>query len=208
MKPQLVIAFYNENINWIKPLINKYDIYIYHKGDKIPDFVNKLIKKNKIKYKKLKNVGRESHSYIYHILKYEDNLPDKIFFTQAEPFDHIETNELSNEQNFYNILDDFFENDYDFKGYGKKHWEWERGLGNKVVTMEKLWSDMFVPQIYNFKFNNGGIFGVQKYKILCRNRDFYKYCLYSLDKEKNPMEGFCFERLWSIIFDKNIISKI
>ena len=99
-------------------------------------------------------------------------------------------------------------NDYSFKGYGMKHYIWKTGIGNKTPTMEKLHKDMFENEITDFYFNNGGIFGVKKEYILLRNTKFYDYALKSLAYDKNPVEGFCFERLWAVIFDKNYKSKI
>jgi len=208
MKNQIIIALYKENINWIQEIIDKYDIFIYHKDNKIPKNLEYLIKNKKIKYEQLNNVGRESHTYFYHIIKNIDNLPEKIFFTQAEPFDHIkEDSDYASNEFFFDILVDFFEGDYDFRGYGKKYFIWKKGIGNKTSIMEKIWNDLFDSPLEEFYFNNGGIFGVKKENVLFRNKDFYKYALKSLEYHKNPTEGFCYERLWTIIFNKNYKTK-
>lgn len=206
MKNHIVVAQYKENVNWINGLEDKYDIYLYHKEKGIPKEIEKIIKK--INYIELPNVGRESHTYIHHILKHFNNLPDKIFFTQAEPFDHINREGYATPEFFKNQIEDFMTNDYSFKGYGMKHYIWKTGIGNKTPTMEKLHKDMFENEITDFYFNNGGIFGVKKEYILLRNTKFYDYSLKSLAYDKNPVEGFCFERLWAVIFDKTYKSKI
>jgi len=208
MQKQIVIALYNENIEWINKL-NNFDIYIYHKNKGIPKEIEKLVNSNKIYYEEIPNVGRESHTYIYHIIKNYKNLPNKIFFTQAEPFDHIDKyNEKASVDFFINKLNDFFDNDFDFKGYGKKHYIWKTGIGNKTETMQKLYSNLINGELQDHYFNNGGIFGVKKEIILNRSLNFYNECLKYLDYDKNPVEGFCFERLWSIIFNKNYNTKI
>ena len=86
MKNHIVISVYNENIEWIQH-INRdvFEIYIYNKGNpatlnthNVPCHINHL-----------PNIGRESHTYLYHIIEHYDCLPDKIVFTQGHPFDHV-----------------------------------------------------------------------------------------------------------------------
>jgi len=74
--------------------------------------------------------------------------------------------------------------------------------------MQKLYSNLINGELQDHYFNNGGIFGVKKEIILNRSLNFYNECLKYLDYDKNPVEGFCFERLWSIIFNKNYNTKI
>jgi hypothetical protein len=78
MNVEIVIARYNEDISWINKIPSKTKITIYNKG--IDD----------IKYPsiKLPNVGRESHTYLTHIIDNYDNLADTTIFTQGEPFFH------------------------------------------------------------------------------------------------------------------------
>jgi hypothetical protein len=76
----LIISRFNENLNWIDyiPKNLNIKIIIYNKG------------LNDIKYKniKLPNIGRESHTYLYHIIKNYNNLADINIFTQGDPFFH------------------------------------------------------------------------------------------------------------------------
>ncbi len=214
MKNHIVVAQYRENINWISKLdkinnLEPYDIFVYHKDKGISKDIEKFVDNKKVIYEELPNVGRETHTYMHHILKHYNNLPDKIFFTQAEPFDHIDKeNDVATNEFFFSKLDDFFNGNEDFKGYGKKHYIWRTGIGNKTPTMERLYSNLFLGNLEDHYFNNGGIFGVKKELILNRSKTFYEYCLKSLEYDKNPVEGFCYERLWSIIFNKNYKSKI
>jgi hypothetical protein len=78
-KFQIVIARYNENINWLLPYR---DItIIYNKGD-----YNPILNKFQTIY--LENVGRESHTYIYHIVNNYDNLAERTLFFQGNISDH------------------------------------------------------------------------------------------------------------------------
>ncbi len=77
MKIELVVARYNEDLSWLKKINKNIKITIYNKGDPI-----------NFKNIKLPNVGRESHTYLTHILNNYDNLADITIFTQADPFLH------------------------------------------------------------------------------------------------------------------------
>lgn len=76
MDTELVVARYNEDLSWLFKVNNK-KITIYNKG-------------NNINYNniKLPNIGRESHTYLTHIIKNYDNLADITIFTQGDPFFH------------------------------------------------------------------------------------------------------------------------
>jgi hypothetical protein len=79
---KIVIAKYRENVDWI----NKYfstdldRFIIYNKGYDLNNSKYKVIP--------LKNIGRESHTYLYHIINNYDRLDDYTIFTQADPFKH------------------------------------------------------------------------------------------------------------------------
>lgn len=103
MTTQIVCARYNENINWILPLIN--NTIIYNKGNDdltlFPD--DKIIK--------LPNLGREGGTYIHHIIENYDKLSDYIIFTQGNPLDHTNSYDL--------IFNTFHEKkNYNFKNIG------------------------------------------------------------------------------------------
>jgi hypothetical protein len=78
---ELVVARYNENINWVSAYN---DIAtVYNKGE--DDILN--IKK----VVKIPNVGREGNTYLYHIINNYGSLKEKTVFSQGNPFDHNET---------------------------------------------------------------------------------------------------------------------
>ena len=74
-KKEMVIARYSEDISWAKNY-QDYVITCYNKGKNKPDCGNCTIIP-------LENVGRESHTYIYHIIKNYDNLADVTVFTMG-----------------------------------------------------------------------------------------------------------------------------
>ena len=86
---EVVIARYNEKVDWIVkefPWIleepsNK-AITVYNKG------IDNLSLPVNIKIVDLPNIGRETHSYFYHIINNFDNLADRVLFLQGNPYDH------------------------------------------------------------------------------------------------------------------------
>ena len=97
MKNTLVISRFQENINWVNLIINKFiinNIIIYNKGKKnLPNFNS-----DKIKIINVPNIGREGGTYLDFIIENYDNLPKEIWFTQGNPFIHS-----PNFLNFFNF---------------------------------------------------------------------------------------------------------
>jgi hypothetical protein len=77
-----VIARYKENINWTRYLPGK--VIIYNKGPEL------ILPENRgnIQIVNSENVGREAHTYLYHIIQNYDNLSERVTFLQGDPFDH------------------------------------------------------------------------------------------------------------------------
>ena len=217
MKYHIVIARYNENIDWIKYIdTNLFDIFIYNKGNNINI--------NNIHYKiiNLDNTGRESHTYLYHIINNFDNLPEKIIFTQAHPFDHVintfidEINNFNNcsvnffyfSKNILNIQYDKNENKFiEFGNLNGDNWQNYHELNSPISTTMKKMFENFEEQQLILIFGTGAIYGVNKELIIKNKKDFYVNCIDILNSSsnlKNPDEGHSFERLWYYIFNIQI----
>jgi hypothetical protein len=84
MKTEIVIARYNEDLSWLKKIPKSIKITVYNKG------LDDIIKIPNVKYDiiKLPNVGRESHTYLYHIIHNYDNLAHKTIFCQGDSIFH------------------------------------------------------------------------------------------------------------------------
>ena len=80
MKTEIVIARYKENLDWLKKIKKSKDIKItvYNKG--LPDI--------DIPFIQLPNSGRESGTYLYHIINNYDKLADQTIFCQGDPIFH------------------------------------------------------------------------------------------------------------------------
>ena len=75
MRKSLIISRFNENISWLEE-IKGFKIIIYNKGKKLS---NKKFKK----IINLNNVGRESHTWLYHIVENYKDLDDVNIFLQG-----------------------------------------------------------------------------------------------------------------------------
>lgn len=78
MSVRLVIAKYKEDVTWINK-IKEHKITIYDKSES--PIINSI---------KLPNVGRETHTFLHHIVENYDNLDDVTVFLQGNPFEHIQ----------------------------------------------------------------------------------------------------------------------
>ena len=111
-KPQeLVIARYNEDISWSSNFKNIRKIY--NKGDELAGF----------DCIQLPNVGREAHTYLYHIIHNWDNLAEQTMFCQGGAHQHHLTIE---------IIDLFFETPGFFKSkrlYRTGNWGYIKHIG-------------------------------------------------------------------------------
>ena len=124
MKKSIIISRFNEDINWLKDLKDFRKIIIYNKG-------NSLSNHDNFQIINLDNVGRESHTWIYHIVKNYNNLDDIIIFLQGriddlgcmaflDPNDYIlNINKFGYSASRYGLL-------------GPLHWGWNVGIEKNV----------------------------------------------------------------------------
>ena len=207
----VVISRYNEDLSWIER-IGRSDsrIFIYNKGQKINNIVPEGVT-----VIDLENKGRESHTYLYHILNNYEELPEKIIFSQAHPNDHVS-------ENFRSDFLDFLNSSAEFKYFSKNILEMKidpDGVEESGILNGSFWRNKhslssccvtvpfeLIPQIESKKwiFGTGAIFGVSRRSVLKNSKEFYQRSLEILEKSSdpvNPPEGHAFERSWYLIFN-------
>ena len=208
---QIIVARYNEDIQWLKKF--KSITLIYNKG-KLDNQLNEF---NVIQ---LPNYGRESHTYLYHIINNYDNLKEFTIFFQGSL-------DFSNEIKHSNLnIEDYFQMnnfnanlkqiDFDdlkipIKHFGKWKHEYDTGLMRKSDYTCYKW----LKSLLNFEDHNidqinvawGAIFSVKKSCILKKPKIFYENLLRYIDYHPNPEEGHFFERTWYFIFHNDYIKK-
>ena len=78
----MVCARYNENLEWLVPVLS--NCIIYNKGENDLHYLPP-----QAKVVRCENIGREGHTYVKHIIDNYENLSEIILFTQGNPVDHI-----------------------------------------------------------------------------------------------------------------------
>jgi hypothetical protein len=190
MTRELVVAVYNENISWLE------------KRNYIEEKISAYNKFTRFDYQyveQLENEGRESHTYIHHIIKNYDNLSDFTMFVQGYPFDH-----------FFGIPDNFNIGIFyletapvhDYHPFGEMIACDQKGrpLSRWNIDLKTIWEELFcdpMPQI--FLANYGAQFVVSKDLIRSRSFDFWKKALEL--HYKYVFTPWAFEILWYTIFD-------
>lgn len=203
-KYEIVIARYNEPIDVWKPFFPI--TTIYNKG---PNNLN-------IASIPLDNVGRESHTYLYHIIDNWDNLADTTLFTQCNlSFDHKPfpvslylLSHLDLTIHLWNNTIDFKNNiPWGFLQHGGK-WlkEYNNGDMRKTTLTFGDWWDKYIeidrPPLNTFLWSHGAIFSVKKELIKKKPLSYYQKLLTTINDCKNPEEGHYMERSWNKLFGK------
>jgi hypothetical protein len=211
---EIIVSRYNETLEWtlIYPF-NKYKYTVYNKGP------NNNFEKSRVnKIIQLNNVGRNDHTYLYHIINNYNNLADiNVFFTGSINLPHkkkyaililnnIETYNnaifisLPYRNYLYNIFKKFKLDEYICTDESNKKLNNEKKLLKSLDRPYGKWYKKHFSDIKTKCHIYGGIFSVSKNDILNRNIDFYKNIIKGLETHSNPEEGHYIERSWCSIF--------
>ena len=154
----------------------------------------------------LKNVGREFHTFCYHIVKHYDNLPEKIIFTASALERH------KREQRLLHLLNYNEEDCFCDWGHGEQliqyipdNWTHTKYDGGELYPANpngfKLWYLTHVGDIDSSKKRCGnGIFMTSGERLRKRPIEFYKNLIQQLEVDNAPEVGHYIERLVSVIF--------
>jgi hypothetical protein len=203
MSYKIIVARYNENIDWLNSEMS--NCIIYNKGDKL-DINNEIF---------LENVGRESETYLHYIITNYSNLPDVVVFTQARISDHIHGGvnyliNIKNEALQYNKSQNFFIHLEGTNIHCNKTWNLrEDGYflkdnykNNNPITFVEWFKnniDINYPDpIYIYWY---AIFAVKKENIINKPIEYYKKLILEVNHHINSTEGHFFERSWYYIFN-------
>lgn len=176
---RIVVAKYKEDVSWTENL----PCIIYNKDPNGPS--------------PLPNIGREAHTYLYHIVSNYDTLDDYTIFVQGNPFDHS-PNLLKNIQNITTASEV-----PDFMYLSEKilpcssHYE-VYYPSNEKPTIQQFHTFLFgqTPS-RNFVFGAGAQFMVSKKLIQHIPKSVYEKLLVECCKDFTP---WCIERFWQQIF--------
>lgn len=202
MNRKVIIARYNEPIEWVHDI--QCDYLIYNKGNDITD---QNIDPDKII--KVPNEGREAETFLrYIVLNYHD-LPDSIAFVQGNPFDHY--------PEALNIINS--ESSQDIERMGNITFCDREGRdsypGLPVFRIQKIIMPDLETEIYNF--TAGAQLMIDKKHILNKPLDWWKsiffvynqYWFSKIESGYGHRPGVfiahVFERLWEYIFKYEIM---
>lgn len=207
---EVVVARYNEDVAWLEELGHSY--LVYDKGENPA-----------VSHTSLPNKGRESHTYLTHIVRNYDRLASSTVFIQANPFDHLDDRKKGDVAQLRSLIDEGIAREVPFKGFawfklkcdhlGRPHdlakpenkgrwagWGKDIPLGE---VFEKLFDARFPGEL--LVRAPAGLFMASSERIRTRPLEFYAYALQLL--EEDPLDehntGHAFERLWQHIFNGN-----
>lgn len=197
IKKRLCVAHYNEELSWLDKINSDVDIFVYHKKDDDSlQYNDKVIidSNNFI----LKNVGRESHTYLKHIIDNYDNLYDLEYFSQGFP----------KEYDFVDVVNN--DNAQEYKQYSS----WPQTIFSydanivenmRVPNTRNIWYDLFDydPPKETIIIPHAFI-KLDRKTILIHKKEVYEKCLdYFKDGRKNNFYAWSFEYFWALLFNKH-----
>lgn len=213
----IVVSRYNEDLAWItQEPFNRHPIIVYNKGTNN----NYTMAPNIIRSIQLPNVGRESHTYLYHIINNYDSLADvTIFLPGSIHLDHkygraktvVENVEKTNSSAISCQFNDNEEehkriHDFTLDTYTSSD-EKNRAINNDAKIKQSeirpygLWfNSYFTEGEKNHCVAYMAMFGISKDQILQRPKSFYERLLATIDDHHNPEVGHYMERSWYSMF--------
>jgi hypothetical protein len=204
MSYKIIVARYNEDIQWLND--EMHNCIIYNKGEPL-NIPNEIL---------IENVGRESETYLHYIIDNYDKLPDVVVFTQARIGDHKGADDVNyllrikNDALEYSIsknLSIHYDNNTNI--HFDKEWNlrtdgWflkDNYKNNQPITFLE-WFTKNINNTYPnpLIFYCNAIFALKKELILSNSIDYYKKLILEVNHHINSTEGHFFERSWYYIF--------
>jgi hypothetical protein len=206
---QLVVAHFKEDITWTQQI--QFPFIIYDKSADVwsdrAGLPNLKLAKNKLGvttngYISLANIGREAHTYLYHIIINYENLADITVFCQGNPFPYCP-----------NFINEVTSDVIGWKPFGPIF----RCFNNGSPHHNLAWLSPFHKILFNedspheYHFVPAANFAVVKDRILARPISFWNQafdlCINYSERSGLGTNGspWIFERLWQTIFFSSII---
>jgi len=207
----LVVARYNEDITWLAEYAARYPLYIYNKGEELHGNPQGTVVP-------LPNVGRESHTYLTHIINHYDRLPDLLIFWQARiddlgPWVHRDPARYVSQAlqygysaSAYSVMTPSQWLAIDFladAGYADAFRD--GSLLPAELSMVDYAFEHLGPLPLLTLVSLKGCFAVSQRSIRSRPKAFYERIRDTISHHSNPVEGHYLERLWAYMFSSNTL---
>lgn len=212
-KIEIVISRFNEDLNWLKEApFNRHKIICYNKSDN-----ENFYKPEGMIVRKLPNLGRETHTYLYHIMNYYDNLPDTTIFLPGSgdyeaKIENCTHTVLFSEKYQRNVfLGNYNENVRNYiYHFTMDIWDVRHPLNNSHNKENRLEPSFIRPygRWYDHHFNDlimkyvnwCGIFAITRETIRQHSIEHYKPFFDELSVGKDLEAVHYIERSWNAIF--------
>lgn len=212
---EIVVARYNESLSWtLLPIFNKFKYTVYNKGDN-DHFEKSLV----TKVIKLPNVGRNDHTFLYHIIQNYENLAKITVFLPGStniPFKLERAKKILRgiikskykTAYFYGFktpdvkreFHNFSLNHYaasDPQNFNKNN---EHALKPCMIRPFYRWYSYFFNDFHATQYTYGGVFSADKRDIHNCSLEKYNQLLETVSTHSNPEAGHYIERSWGVVF--------
>lgn len=199
---RLVVSHYEANLDWLNSINGDVEVFIYHKKH-----YNNLNYCEKVELDNnnflLPNTGRESHTYLKHIIDNYDNICDLEFFSQDALTEYPTFIDIVNNDNKL-IYEQYSTHPYRFTCLNGEY-KPNATINSKVyVTGEirEIWDNLFKydpPTMV--EITPHGFIKLPKSNIVMHDIEIYQKCLdYFKDNNVNNLNAWNFEYFWSLLF--------
>lgn len=216
----IVIAHFQEDLSWL-PVDQAHHYYIYTKS---PDFdYNAVLKRHsKVNIIRLPNIGRESHTYLYHILQNYERLAsanlNTTLFLQGKIRDHLKYYNVQSESEselITSLLKDaiiFGKSKSTAKAWPFKdmsaHPSFKLYSRHAIMQHAEMplskWFCNHIAPIFpdEARWWVGALFAIRSDIITSRPKNYYQNIFNQLD-HPNPEIGHFLERSWYYVFSNH-----
>jgi hypothetical protein len=212
---EIVISRYNEDLEWLDEYpFNQFEYIVYNKGDN-EDFIKTNVKH----IINLPNIGREGHTYLYHIINNYDNLSNIVVFLPGSvTIEYKKTKAVT-------ILNSIIESNYTqafFKGFFhnslkdqynnftidqytctyKKNFDKNSDTKLKPCKIRPYgkWYTYFFGNTHAHYSTYNGIFSIDKRDIIQHPIHRYNNLIQTVNSNSDQEAGHYMERSWGAIF--------
>jgi hypothetical protein len=212
---EIVVSRYNEDLSWINEYpFNQFEYIVYNKGDNV-----NFEKTNVVEIINIENVGKNDHTYLYHIIKNYDKLSDIMVFLPGSI--NIDCKKKQAIEILNNIIKSNYKKAYFIGSYHNnlrdkysnfKLEEWKNSEPQNFIKNSE--SKLQLAKIrpyglwYKYFFGNTiahwstwwGIFSFDKRDIIQHPISRYKILIETINKHPIPEAAHYIERSWGAIF--------
>jgi hypothetical protein len=212
---EIIIARFNEDLSWTQEVpFNIFQYIVYNKGNN-----ENFIKKNIKQIINIDNVGKNDHTYLYHIIENYDKLSNiTVFFPGSLNLDYkknkakiILNNIIKSNLSIAYLAGHYHQNIKEaFNNFKLDNWKTtdnknfllnnESALQKSEIRPYGKWYAHFFGNIQAHWTTMCGIFSIDKRDIIQHPIERYQGLLQTVSSHSNPEAGHYIERSWCAIF--------